>query len=241
MADIDALALPLKARMPVDAAPLHRLRVLNRYFFHELGFAGNVNHFHDVGNSYVHHVLATRRGIPITLALIYIELAHAVSLRARGIAFPGHFLVKMRLSGGEAVIDPFTGRSLSREELEERLLPFRAAHGQGDDMDTPLGLYLQAATPRDTIARMLRNLKEIHATAQAWAKLLPVLDRLVVLLPHDWEERRDRGMAHAELGHVDDAIADLEHYLSARPGAIDAISVRWRLDDLLTRRRSKLH
>ena len=119
LADIDALAARLKRRFPVDAVPVQRLRWLNRFFFQDLGFAGNVNDYHDPHNSYLHRVLETRRGIPITLALIYMELATQIGLTARGISFPGHFLVKLRMNTGqqlgEVVIDPFTGQSLSRE------------------------------------------------------------------------------------------------------------------------------
>ena len=121
LADVDALALRLKNRLAADAPVAHKLRTLNRYFFEELGFAGNVNDYHDPANSYVPDVLARRRGIPITLALLYMEIAGHIGLRAEGVSFPGHFLVKLRLPQGEVVIDPFTGQSLSRSDLEERL------------------------------------------------------------------------------------------------------------------------
>ena len=86
----------------------------------------------------------------------------AVGLTARGVSFPGHFMVKCHLPKGQVVIDPFTGQSLSREELAERLEPYKRRSGLVGEFDVPLGLYLQAAPPRDIIARMLRNLKEIH-------------------------------------------------------------------------------
>jgi regulator of sirC expression with transglutaminase-like and TPR domain len=75
-------------------------------------------------------------------------------------------------------------------------------------------LYLQAATPRDILARMLRNLKEIHQSQKDYPRLLSVLDRLVILQPEMWDERRDRGLAHAACGHTKQAIADLEAYLA---------------------------
>src|SRR5262245_58452704 len=127
--EIEALGDKLRRRLPADASAMHRLRTLNRYFFRELGFGGNVNDYYDAGNSYLHQVLASRRGIPISLALVYIELASHAGLVARGVSFPGHFLVKLRLPNGEAVMDPFNGRSLSREELEERLEPLRRKQG----------------------------------------------------------------------------------------------------------------
>src|SRR6185436_14468066 len=95
LAEIDALAQRLKRRIPADAVPVQRLRWLNRFFFQELGFAGNVNDYYDPDNSYLHRVLATRRGIPITLAVLYAELATQIGLTARGVSFPGHFLIKL--------------------------------------------------------------------------------------------------------------------------------------------------
>ena len=220
LAEVDALAAALRRRIPADAGPLHRLRLLNRYFFAELGFAGNVNDYYDPANSYLPAVLARRRGIPITLAILYIELAGQAGLRAVGVSFPGHFLVKLHMPQGEVVIDPFNGQSLSREELDERLAPFRRRQGAVDDEEeVPLGLYLQAAPARDVIARLLRNLKEIHRSAGQLPRLLAVLERLVILLPDHWEERRDRGLVRAELGRTDLACADIEAYLAARADA----------------------
>jgi regulator of sirC expression with transglutaminase-like and TPR domain len=170
LAQVDELADRLRRRIPADAAPLQRLRQLNRYFFQELGFAGNVNDYYDARNSYLPDVLRTRRGIPITLALLYVELASQVGLQAAGVSFPGHFLVKLHMPRGEVVIDPFTGHSLSREDLDERLLPYRRQRGLTGEFEAPLGLFLQAAPPRDVIARLLRNLKEIHRTAEDWPR-----------------------------------------------------------------------
>ena len=81
----------------------------------------------------------------------------------------------------------------------------------------PLGLFLQAAPPRDVLARMLRNLKEIHRSAEDWPRLLAVQQRLVILLPQAWEEWRDRGLAYAELGFERPAADDLAVYLEQAP------------------------
>lgn len=233
LAEIDALAVRLKRRFPADAVPVQRLRWLNRFFFQELGFKGNVNDYYDPHNSYLHRVLATRRGIPITLAILYIELATQIGLTARGVSFPGHFLVKLRMQTGqqhgEVVIDPFTGQSLSREELDELLAPYKRSRGLQGDFDVPMGLFLQAATPREIVARMLRNLKEIERGAQNRARLLPVLQRLVVLLPQAWEERRDRGLLYAEMGLVDEATRDLRAYLEQAGDVPDRAMVAQRL------------
>jgi regulator of sirC expression with transglutaminase-like and TPR domain len=241
LADIDALAARLKSRIAADAAPMQRLRLLNRFFFQELGFAGNVNDYYDAKNSYLHCVLQTRRGIPITLAVLYVEIATQVGLHAHGISFPGHFLVKLRMPQGEVVIDPFTGQSMSREALDALLVPYRRRQGLPGASSLPLALFLQAASPRDIIARMLRNLKEIHRAAEDWARLYAVTQRLVVLLPGAWEERRDRGLAAAELGADDAAAADLFAYLEHVPHAGDRYAIQERLLELGHGDPSRLH
>jgi regulator of sirC expression with transglutaminase-like and TPR domain len=236
LAEIDTLASRLRRRIPADAVPLHRLRWLNRFFFQDLGFAGNVNHYDDPRNSYLHEVLRSRRGIPITLAVLYIELAQEVGLVAGGVSFPGHFLVKLRLSQGqrqgEVLIDPFSGRSLSRDELSDMLLPLRRSHGLVGEEEAPLGMFLHSATHREVLARMLRNLKNIYRDDADWTRLLAVQRRLVVLLPRDWEERRDRGLAYAELARLREAADDLAAYVEHCPQADDANALADRLAEL---------
>ena len=233
LAEIDTLAARLKSRLAADAAPMQRLRLLNRFFFQELGFAGNVNDYYDARNSYLHCVLQTRRGIPITLAVLYVEIASQIGLHANGVAFPGHFLVKLRMPQGEVVIDPFTGQSMSREALDALLVPYRRRQGlAGSSSALPLALFLQAASPREIIARMLRNLKEIYRSAEDWARLHAVQQRLVILLPTAWEERRDRGLAAAQLGAAAAAVADLSAYLEHVPRAGDRSAIEERLLEL---------
>jgi regulator of sirC expression with transglutaminase-like and TPR domain len=245
LAEIDALAMRLKQRFPADAVPVQRLRWLNRFFFQELGFAGNVNDYYDPHNSYLHRVLSTRRGIPITLAVLYIELATQIGLTARGVSFPGHFLVKLRLHTGqqlgEVVIDPFTGQSLSRDELEELLAPYKRDRRLQGEFDVPLGLFLQAASAREVVARVLRNLKEIHRGAQDWRRLLRVQQRLVVLLPQAWDEWRDRGLVYAELGLDDAAACDFSAYLAHAADAPDRAAIADRLASLGRQGPTRLH
>ena len=223
--DLDSLQARLQRRSAADAPSLQRLQLLNQFFFGDLGFAGNVNHYDDPENSYLHTVLRTRRGIPVTLGLLWMELAQGVGLQARGVAFPGHFMVKALLPKGQVVMDPFTGQSLSREDLSERLAPYQRSAGPSDPEEIPLGTYLQAATPRDIIARMLRNLKELHRAQQDWPRLLAVQNRLVVLLPQSWPEWRDRGLAHAQCGHGAQAVSDLQTYLANVQNAKDVATI----------------
>lgn len=232
LGDMDQLLARLKRRLPADAAPLARLRALNQFFFHDLGFGGNVNDYYDPDNSFLHAVLRTRRGIPISLAVLWMELAQGLGLPVHGVNFPGHFMVKIDLPRGQVVIDPFTGHSLSREELDERLEPYKRRSGLVDDYDVPLSLYLQAASPRDILARMLRNLKEIYRAQQDWARLVAVESRLIVLLPESWADYRDRGLAYAEQGRAAEAAEDLRVYPRHADDALDADAVARRLATL---------
>ena len=227
LGDVDLLCARLARKVSGKISALERLQALNQCFFQDWGFAGNVNDYYDADNSYLSSVLRTRRGIPISLAILWLELAQSVQLEVHGVAFPGHFMVKVSLPRGQVLIDPFTGQSLSREDLLERLSPFRADAIRGS-ADVPLGLYLQAAQPRDIIVRMLRNLKELHTANGQWQRLLAVQERLVIVLPGAWDEVRDRGLAHAECGHAALAVTDLEAYLghSHGNGSTEALSDR---------------
>ena len=232
LGDVDQLLARLQRRLPADAAPLHRLRMLNQFFYRDLGFHGNVNDYYDPDNSHLNAVLRTRRGIPISLAVLWMELAQGLNLQTHGVSFPGHFLIKIHLPKGQVVIDPFTGQSLSREELSERLDPYKRHNGLVGDFDVPLGLYLQSARPRDILARMLRNLKEIHKAQSDGPRLLAVQNRLVVLLPQAWAEYRDRGLIHADLGHTQEAVHDLEQYLVGADEALDGDAIADRISAL---------
>ena len=230
--EVDQMLERLKRRVPSDAAALNKLRGLNQFFFESLGFGGNANDYYNPDNSYLNVVLHSRRGIPISLAVLWMELAQGLGLAARGVGFPGHFMVKVNLPHGQVVIDPFTGQSLSREALAELLEPYRRRHGLLNELETPLGLYLQVTPARDIIARMLRNLKEIHASHEDWVRQVRVLDRLLVLLPQAWEEYRDRGLAMAALGRMHEAAQDFETYLAHAHQADDADRVSERLNVL---------
>ena len=228
-AEVDRMAAKLHKRIPADTAPLQKLRLLNHYFYRELGFGGNINNYYDPDNSYLHRVTRTRRGIPISLAMIYIEIAQQIGLDVRGISFPGHFLMKLSTQAGEIILDPVNGSSLSREELEERLAPFAEHIRQAGK---PLATYLEPASARDILIRMLRNLKSLFFEYDRWQSLLDVQQRLLILLPGDVAERRDRGLAYAHLDCPNPALEDIETYLAARPDAVDADVLRERLPSL---------
>ena len=221
---INALAATVKSRIPIDAFAEQKVVVLNRYLFSELGFAGNALDYYDPRNSYLNQVLERRTGIPITLAILYMEIGQRLGLRLQGVSFPGHFLVKLRVTGGQLVIDPFCGgEAQSESDLRARLaqvLPQREA-------DTlPLPQFLEAATSRQILARVLRNLKGIYLQSEEAQNTLKVMQRMVMVAPHAAEEVRDRGLAYYKLDCFRAALADLEDYLDRRRDAPDADEIK---------------
>jgi regulator of sirC expression with transglutaminase-like and TPR domain len=156
-----------------------------------MGFAGNVNDYYDPNNSYLSEVLRRRRGIPITLAVVFVEMVKTVGLDACGVSFPGHFLAKVNLHEGPVVIDPFSGRSLTQEDILERLDPYRKQLGLVGENEIPTGLFLQAASNREILLRMLYNLREIYRQKSDRARMLKVLQRIAILDPQDEEARSE--------------------------------------------------
>ena len=223
LADIDSLGDTLAKRLPPDFSTAHRLIALNNYLYRELGFAGNENQYYDPRNSFLNEVMARKTGIPITLAILYLEIGARLGLKLKGVSFPGHFLVKVRVTGGELVLDPFArGQSLSEEDLRERLARFA---GEEAARILPLDDFLEAATPHQILARLLRNLKAIYIEAGELDRALKTMNRLVILLPESPEERRDRGRVLARLECPRAAAADLGFYAAHRPAAADAADV----------------
>ena len=225
-AEMDLLSARLRKRIPVDAGSIQKVQLLNQYFYRELGFASNLNNYYDPENSYLHRVLKTRRGIPISLAMLHIEMAQQIGLDIKGISFPGHFLMKLSIPSGDVILDPVNGASLSRGELEDRLEPFVE---QIRRVGKPLAGYLEAASARDILVRMLRNLKSLYLDQSRWKLLLDVQQRLLILLPNDISERRDRGLAFSHLDCPQAALDDMQAYLAQRPYAADAEEVRSKL------------
>ncbi len=233
LAEIDELVLRLRRRLPPDADLRQKIGQLNRYFFRELGFACNLNDYYDPDNSHLNVLLKRRRGIPISLAVLYLEMAAQLGIPVRGVSFPGHFLLRVTTPEGDVMLDPATGRSLSEAEMVEMLEPYVTS--VGDSVSRALRMLLQPATRREIVARMLRNLKATYLQTERWQRLLAVQQRLVILLPESIEEVRDRGFAYARLDYLRPALEDLERYLGDRPDAEDAVVVESQLHELRQR------
>lgn len=175
--EVDQLQDQLRKKIPADATDLQKLRQLSQFFFRDKGFAVNLNDYDKPSNYHISTLLQTRQGACESLAVLWMELAQGLGLEARGVEFSGSFLLMVNLHYGVAIIDPATGKSLSREAVLERLAP--------EDKDMSLMRFTQAieaARPRQIIARMLRNLRIIYHIENDLTKLLAVQQRLIVLL-----------------------------------------------------------
>jgi regulator of sirC expression with transglutaminase-like and TPR domain len=230
----DQLAAPLAAGHDLSGlSPAAQAEALSAHVYGELAFRGNEQDYYDPKNSLLPDVLDRRLGIPITLALVYCEIAARVGVRARGVSFPGHFLVRVDAPEREdapVAVDPFFGgRRLDASALQ-RLLE-RAAPSQ---RFTPAE-HLAPASARAMLVRMLINLKWIYATRGDFARALLALDRIISLTPDFVPALRERGMLAARLGAVEAARADLSRLLELVPEAPDANSIRQRLDELRAR------
>jgi len=239
LTQIDSLAARLAKRLPADAGQLQKLKLLGHFFFRELGFAANRNDYYDPDNSHLHVVLDRRRGIPISLAVLCMEIGQQIDLPLRGLSFPGHFLMRLAVPAGDVVIDPLSGQSLSPQRLLEMVEPY-LKHYQDESAESTQVLalwallhpFLEPASPRDILARMLRNLRASYTHNERWERVLAVQERIVLVLPNAAIERRDRGLAYARLNLVRPAQDDLEFYLSKHGESEDAEAVRHVLDDL---------
>jgi regulator of sirC expression with transglutaminase-like and TPR domain len=206
------------------AEPLAAMRVLNNLLFDELGFSGNVADYYDPRNSYLNDVFERRLGIPISLAVVQLDVARRLGLPLEGVSFPGHFLVRLPVDGGLLVLDPFhKGRSLDAEELKQRAKPHL---GNAEIKDEQLSTLLAPAGNRMILVRMLRNLKSLYSEKEDFERALRCADRLLKLDSDQPTELRDRGLLYLRVGHNQAGAADLRAYLSANTEVDDAEKIR---------------
>lgn len=162
-----------------------------RFLYDEARFRGNTDDYYDPRNSYLNDVLERRTGIPITLALVITEVCRRAGVEAQGVSFPGHFLVRSPAPNGLYVADPFEGKLMTQADLRALL-----ARATGTPRD-PDARMLEPATPRQTLVRMLNNLRGIHSNRNDADKERDVLERLYILSPTD-EVKRDLDAAGGE-------------------------------------------
>lgn len=207
-------ALQRLADTPQEDA-LGRVEALNQYLFNEQGFAGNNEQYDDPRDNLLNSVLDRRTGIPITLALVYIEVARRAGVSIEGVNFPGHFLLRMphRTERSthvdtDLIVDPFHGGAILSENDCRRLL----RHHVGSQAEFNPRLLMRA-TKLQIIIRMLVNLKRIYVRMRSFPQGRAVTELLLALDPSAMTELRDRGLLAYHLNDFSAALRDLEAYL----------------------------
>ena len=205
----------------VDPVRYAHVMALNAYLFGELHFAGNDVQYDDPRNSFLNEVLDRRTGIPITLALIYMEVARRAGLHVVGVNFPGHFLVRCPAPRGMAyardlIIDAYHGGAL----LSEEELLRRYAQPEGDEAAQAPARLLARATKPQILARMLLNLKRLYVRMHSYPQARDVTELLLAVNPSALDELKDRGLLAYHLNDFSAALRDLQAYLqlSAKTG-----------------------
>jgi regulator of sirC expression with transglutaminase-like and TPR domain len=233
--EVARLALRLRTRLSRTAGAEEKVVELNQFLFDELGYTGNAEEYYDPRNSYLNEVIDRRTGIPITLSVLYMELGRKIGLPLEGVSFPGHFLVRVRMRGGMLVLDPFAGgEPQTEDELRarlERVIP-RDVTGGVPVRDLPLEQFLEPATKRQILARLLRNLKGIYRQAEMPERMLDVLNRALVVSPDSTSDLRDRGVVYEQLQAYRAALRDLSDYVAREPDAADIDEMRAKLIEL---------
>ncbi len=204
--------------------PFARLDAVRTLLAEELGFRGDTEDYYDARNCFLNEVLERRVGIPLTLALVYLEAGRAAGFETRGVALPGHFVVRFDYAGRALLLDPFhRGALISEEDCRELV---RRATGQPELFHRGL---LAGASPREILGRLLRNLKRIYLARQDYRRALGAVERLLLIDPEEPTELRDRGFLLAHLDRPSAALEALEGYLERMPDAPDAAAVRGRI------------
>jgi regulator of sirC expression with transglutaminase-like and TPR domain len=238
LGDIERMAMRLRGRMPQTSAVEERLAALNEFLFQDLGYRGNTEDYYDPRNSYLNDVMDRRTGIPISLSVLYLAIGRRVGLPLEGVSFPGHFLVRLRLRAGVLILDPFTGGApLSEAELRQRLQRV-IPPGVTENVpvaDLPLDQFVEAATNRQILARMLRNLKAIYRERDKPERMLEVLNRMLLVAPNSNADLLERGVVYQRLECYRAALKDLSDYVEREPDAPDLDEVRSRLVDVSAR------
>ena len=232
---IDQLAADAQARLGSEADVYRTIAVLNNVLFREHGFRGNRENYFDPRNSFLNEVLDRRMGIPISLSVLYMEVAQKIALPLQGVGFPGHFLVKYTGINEEIVIDPFNqGEIRSQKNLQTML---NRLYGRKVNFDPD---FLAAVTNKQILRRMLNNLELIYLRQNELTKGLSIVERLLVLDPGSAQDIRDRGIIYLRLECFKQALEDLQRYLSLAPQAEDAAAIHEQIT-ALTRQVAQIH
>ncbi len=215
---LDQLADAIRPQLEAGSSIEERVGIVNRELFDRHGFRGARDDYYDPRNSFLNEVLDRKTGIPISLCVVYIEVARRLGLDAAGINFPGHFLA--RVGDAPVIVDAFEGRIASRQECRLRLI---AVFGSDAELTAEM---LAPAGTKEILLRMLSNLKSIYAGRRELEAALGCCDRSLLLAPDSPIELRDRGLIYRALECARPALLDLERYLELSPEGEDSLAIQ---------------
>ncbi len=222
---LDALASTARRRVALAAPPEVATAALATFLADECRFRGNQDDYYDPRNSFLNDVLERRTGIPISLAVVLLEIGARLGLAIEGVGFPGHFLVRVQGSNAPLFFDPFFGgRTISDAELLTRYRALCKDHEATLPSDA-----LEATGTPGILARMLRNLLRLYLERRDYTHALAAVDLLLVLLPDSADELRVRSLLYEHLECFGPALDDLRRYLTLTPGAPDEEVIRTRV------------
>jgi regulator of sirC expression with transglutaminase-like and TPR domain len=219
---VDDLARRAERSVSDMGEPKENIAAINQILFEETGLRGNRDDYYDPRNSFLNDVLDRGLGIPITLALLYMEVGRRIGFPLFGVGMPGHFLLKhYDIDGRETLIDCFNGGNiLTQQDCQRRLDEIYA--GQM----TLRPEFLFAISRRQMLTRILNNLKTIYLSGRNFRKALPIIDLVLVIYPRSPEDVKQRASLRHSLGQTRAAVEDLENYLKMSPDASDADEIR---------------
>jgi regulator of sirC expression with transglutaminase-like and TPR domain len=222
VARVDELARRVEARITEVGDAAETIAALNHVLFQEAGLRGNREDYYDPRNSFLNDVLDRGLGIPITLALIYMEVGRRLGFPLFGVGMPGHFLLKhYDIDGRERLIDCFNGGDiLSTQDCQHRLDEIYSGKM------TLRPEFLFAVSRRQILTRILNNLKTVHLSTRNFRKALPIVDLVLVIYPRSPEDVKQRALLRYSLGQNKGAAEALEEYLKMSPDASDADEIR---------------
>ncbi len=227
LSQLDRWAEELRGRLEPGWNNLQKLARLRTFVFEDLGFRGDRFDYYSPSNSLLHEVIARRRGIPLTLAIVMMEVGWRIGIPFEGVGFPGHFLVRLAGEPRDLLLDPYRrGMSVHEEDCRHMLLE---TTGGKVEFDASL---LSSVGKREMIVRLLHNLKAAYLRNNDDALALAAVDRLLMLSPGDPDQIRDRGLLLFRLREFNQALGSLNAYLEAVPHAEDRAAIQQHVQTL---------
>ncbi len=224
---LDNMAIAAKKYLPKNNYPLKIIQGINKYLFDDLGFIGNQKDYYNPSNSFLNKVIDNKTGIPISLSVVYLEIAKRLEFPMIGIGMPGHFIIRPDFQDVGIYVDVFNqGEIIFEQDCQEKIKQI---------YPEPIQIqanFLAPVTNKEILGRMLTNLKYIYLNNDKFAKALMMIEGILMLFPENFTERRDRGLLYYSLEEWDKASEDLELYVKMFPHAEDSQAIRQLLEKI---------